>query len=123
MPDTKYRPVKRIRRSIPEQFSNQSGAAFTETMMILIGITMASIVVSFIFLGTSWFSADASSTNINNSPAAFKPATGAFTPMADLEANHDRNPQRVYSTVRGAIADLDNAGSENYTPVTSIIPK
>lgn len=95
-------------------FKDQQGMTFTEIALVLIGITIASIAVSFITLGTSLFSANANSGNLN-SANSYKISSGAFAPITELEKQYLNNPERIDSTVKAAITDLENTTSENIT--------
>ncbi|MBN1374585.1 MAG: hypothetical protein JXA01_00360 [Dehalococcoidia bacterium] len=98
---------KHIKNATSMFFKDQQGMTFTEIALVLIGITIASIAVSFITLGTSLFTVDASSGNIN-STSSYKISSGAFSPITELEKQHLNNPERIDSTVKGAIADLES---------------
>ena len=99
-------PVKSIRRAISGLCRKQNGATIPETAIFLIGVIVITMIVIYCTSGNG-----SASTN----PSTFKPSPGTFSPITDLEANRDNNPERVYSTVKGAIADL-NSRTENTTP-------
>jgi hypothetical protein len=99
-------------KKMPARDAGQSGKAFTETVLVLISITVVSLVVSFVFLGSTWFSPAASATNLGT-PGNFQASPGAFTPIKDLESGSVKNPDRVYSTVKSAIADFNNGDTDN----------
>jgi hypothetical protein len=59
------------------------------------------------------FSANQDSANASNNMSAFKPGPGAFTPIADIANSQTQNHERAFSTVKGAIADLNNTSTDN----------
>ena len=97
-------PVKCIRRAISKLCKKQNGAAIPETLIFLIGIIVITMIIIYCTSGSG---------NADTNPSTYKSGPGAFSPITELDANRDNNPERVYSTVRGAIADLEGSASDN----------
>jgi hypothetical protein len=97
-------PVKCIRHAISELCRKQNGAVIPDTAVFLIVIVVISAIVIFFTSGIG---------NAGANPATYKTGPGTLSPIGDLEANRDDNPERVYSVVKGAIADMDKVVSDN----------
>ena len=93
----------------------QGGAAFTETILVLVGLTVCAIVVTAIFLGGSVFS-PAQTAPLKSGQALFSPSSGVFSPI-DQMGSSQKNHDRMYSTVKGAITDFENSSTD--TPSTN----
>jgi hypothetical protein len=107
MPGGVIMPVKCIRRAISKLCSEQNGSAIPDTAIILVGIVIITMIVVYCTSGIG---------NAGANPSTFKSGPGTFSPITELEANHNDNPERVYSVVKGAIADLDSRVSDNRSP-------
>jgi hypothetical protein len=106
-------PDKCIYKSVSELCSGQKGAASPATILFLIGIIVVGMVVVYAVFGTTLFSANAASMSTDANQAAYKPGPGAFTPIADIANSQTQNHERAFSTVKGAIADLNNTSTDN----------
>jgi hypothetical protein len=114
MPGGMIMPVKCIRLAISKLCRKQEGAAIPDTAVFMIGIVIITLIVVYCTSGNG---------NAAANPSTYKSGPGTFSPITELDANRDNNTERVYSTVRGAIADLDNAFSENKSISMQYNPK
>jgi hypothetical protein len=94
-------PVARIKDRISELCKRQGGTTFAETVVILLGLTTVAIIVTYVFIGPSILSAD-KNIDCQGNPADFQASPGVFSPITELEINHDKHPASMYSTVKEA---------------------
>ena len=106
-------PVKCIYKSVSELCKVQKGAVSPATILFLIGVIAVGLVAVYVVFSSTLFSASAASGSTDANQATFKTGPGAFAPITDLEKKRDLNPERVYSTVKGAIADLNSTSVDN----------
>ena len=105
-------PGKYIRTALKRLLKDQSGTAFKEIVLILGGIAVVSIVVTVVFNGGSLFSPGKAPAS---NPSAYAPGPGAFTPVSQIENDPTKYSERVYSTVKGAITDMENTPNGDTT--------
>lgn len=105
-------PVNYLKTSISRLYKDQDGIAFKDIAMLLASLTIVSIIVTYVFLGGSIFASSQDVTELSN-PSNYITSPDVFSPITELEKKHHANPERVYSMVRGAIADLENSQSDN----------
>jgi len=99
--------------------SRQKGQAFPETVIVLISVVVVSLVVSFAVFGPSLFSADRGPEILTQNPDAYKSSPEAFSPITDLEKNGPEHPERAFSTVKGAISDLESSSAGNTSALST----
>ena len=108
-------PVTRIKNRISELCRRQRGTTFAETVVILLGLTTVAIIVTYVFIGPSLLSAD-KNIDCQGNPADFQASPGVFSPITELEQNHENNPARIYSAVKEA------NGTDNISVYKQYIP-
>ncbi len=106
-------PFKRLHKSISQLCSGQKGATTPLTLLFPLGILTIGLIVIHAVFGSAWFSSDQDSANASSNPATYQAGPGTFSPITDLEKTNVQSHGRVYSTVKGAIADLNNSNTDN----------
>ena len=105
-------PFKCLNKFVSELCSGQKGEA-PLTILFPLGILAIGLIVIYTVFGSTLYSANQDGANASSNPAAYQAGPGVFSPVTDLEKFNEQTHKRAYSTVKGAIADLNSSNTDN----------
>jgi hypothetical protein len=101
-----------MHKFVSELCRGQKGEA-PLAILFPLGILTIGLIVIYTVFGSTLYSANQDNANASSNPATYQAGPGAFSPITDLEKNNGQNHERAYSTVKGAIADLNSTSTDN----------
>ena len=111
-PEEKIVPFKCLHKFVSELCCGQKGEA-PLAILFPLGILTIGLIVIYAVFGSALYCANQDNATASNNPANYQAGPGVFSPITDLEKNPEQNRTRVFSTVKGAISDLNSTGTDN----------
>ncbi|MCX6006625.1 MAG: hypothetical protein NTZ34_05095 [Chloroflexi bacterium] len=104
-------PFKCVYNFVSELCNGQKGEA-PLAILFPLGILAIGFIVLYAVFGSTLYSANQDSATAGNNPAIYQAGPGAFSPVTNLEKFTEQNHERAYSTLKGAIADLNSTNTD-----------